>query len=585
MDFQASYGGIPLTIDPPEAHQFIDKSINLNDVRVTTSWADWPGPGLVGLTFPNKTFSRPKLRIGSTFYPTGAARWTESHWLATQDQYDLIVPLAFNGNVPVANTFLLQQGDNEVSTQLYLLPPRVLGKFGGQPGMWLLSFVDERYYWQYMNGGNLVVNNTTTWTTLITTLASALGISLDLPAVNSVYLQPSPYSDLYSRYESASLLLDAALLNVGYVLVRNLDGTYAAQTYPDAQTVDDNQQPDYLLAGGDMSATALTNGNLNNTLTAVLPASVTVTFPKVVIGTGVYPNAQAGHIPFPQTKGDVYALETTISQAGFCGDYCGCPGSKIFHDTCPAYVYLPTDTVPINQADLMGLAMELSVDFYNGQLASIDEVIPGIFEWSPECANDLIWMWSAHECWTRIQRKPWNFGVTEMLHYEPSPSSASSSSGISSSSSLKSSSSSVPSSSSSSVVSSSSTSSLTPSLSSSSSSATSSPSSSSGQSSGSSCSATSANPSACNGLWLCDVECSNGGLMKFYDLPTPIGTCFLCAAEYIPENYLLCDGTIYSGTDFPLLYAAIGNNTPGCGYFQVPTIPDQNNCTWIVRGW
>src|SRR5205085_12599851 len=94
--------------------------------------------------------------------------------------------------------------------------------------IYLLSFVDERYYW-WERAANVDVpaEGATTWTQLFNAIGDALhGISLD--TIASAYGWPPAAFDAYQEF--LPLLLDLAAFPIGHRVVRGLDGTLKTQT-------------------------------------------------------------------------------------------------------------------------------------------------------------------------------------------------------------------------------------------------------------------------------------------------------------------------------------------------------------------
>lgn len=433
MSFNLTYAGVPLCDETPEQREWLAQSLPIDIPQsLTLDQRSWPGPKLLGLTYPFR-YPESDYKIGDFFYPTGASRWSEFNAVITQREYDLIVAAAFLGSnfPPLSQPFVMQQDNVTLTTSLYTLPPKPLAKFGTLPGLYLLTLVDERYYFQNFSAGRLTITDSTTWTSLISNLASVLGISLTLTTpIESDYGQPHPDCELTSNYENAALLLDACLTNIGRDLVRNFDGTYAAPTFAEsAATVAANRLlRTQVLAGGDFLQTLLTNGNANLTVEAILPASVTVTFPKRVIGTNAYVNPVASHVPYGRVQGDVVAKTFTLSDAGFSAYGSGTPGSKTLHDTAEAWLYASTDSTAANDSQLTTLALKLAEDFYMNQIEGTDVSFPLIAAWTPEGFHDLMFRWNCDRCYTRILRDAYNLGVEEMLHHFVSPPASSSSS-------------------------------------------------------------------------------------------------------------------------------------------------------------
>lgn len=425
MAFELSYAGVFFPLDTPDVMEIIESRISLRDLKEIVPIQDqpvFPNFKLAGAAIPN-FLTRPDPRIGTFFYPSGASRWAEFHGFATTTQVAAMKKAALT-NLATPQTFkirsdnpvgdpLAQQG---VSTAMYLLPPRPLVVFSGQlEGLWLITLVDERYYWQFRDAGKQQISAaSSTWANLFTSLATALGITLDTGAINSVYGIPAEDSPLFSNFENAAVLLDAAAWNVGKLVVRNFDGTYNLRT--PAESTDVAQQNragvSFVLAGGDIFQE---EGNAEApSQNAILPATVTVTFPRFVINGKFVDNRDSRDHSTP-SYGDVYSKIVSLADAGHA-IYSGHSGTKTIHDSARAYYNAASDPSPANQADLDALALQLAKDYYDAQLSGIDQVFPGIRAWEPEGVDDLIWTYRGAATWTRIQRMPWNYGVSELQH-------------------------------------------------------------------------------------------------------------------------------------------------------------------------
>lgn len=422
-----TWAGVPICLDTAEVHKFLQQNpsfpdikriiddpdflaaaqpgpMPLYDTRIMTEPRSWPGPYLVGITYPFRYPTRPKLRPNMFYYPNGATRWAEAHFLISESQYALLASKLGTKQTLIVNT---------VSTGMFGLSARILAKVGNEPGLYLLTLVDERYFFQYKNGGTITLDDTDTWASLISYLATQLGISISAFSVGAVYGQPQPLTDLGGVCENAAILLDACLTNVGLTLVRNFNGTYSVLTTSQSVTQETANSPSFKIAGG--------NNNVGVNLGGVMPGSVTVTFPYRLCDDGAFVDVQANHLPFGQITGSRYIKEVTITQAGY-GAYTGIANTtKTFHDNAEAWVLAVAQTLPTNKSQLDTLALKIAQDYYAALLAGLDLILPCSYAWTPEGNNDILWVWSTDSCYTRIQRTPWNYGVEELLHHFPGP--------------------------------------------------------------------------------------------------------------------------------------------------------------------
>ena len=103
-------------------------------------------------------------------------------------------------------------------------PARPLAQFPGCNGVYLLTLVDQRYFWWEKSTGDIEVDGiTTTWAALLAVIQAAIGSPLNYDAIPAAYLKPSV--DLNLEYELLPPLIDAAAYSIGKRLIRKLDGT------------------------------------------------------------------------------------------------------------------------------------------------------------------------------------------------------------------------------------------------------------------------------------------------------------------------------------------------------------------------
>lgn len=189
----------------------------------------------------------PPVRVGELFYPWGARRWARFVGLMHKDDLDAVLPLVADsdsaGKRPKAGVFKMHVGDptRQVQTDLYMLPPQPLTGLDDAANLWLVTLVDERYYWRFapvsVRSANVNARYVwqQTWASLFTALGGAVGKTISLPGgVASNYGQPDASSPFYAHSQPVPAILDAACAHVGRVLVRAFDGTYTAQRYADA---------------------------------------------------------------------------------------------------------------------------------------------------------------------------------------------------------------------------------------------------------------------------------------------------------------------------------------------------------------
>lgn len=439
----------------------------------------YPGRNLGGIAFQDKIGPEPSpvVRIGDWYYPNGASRWSVFRGLMTSSMVKEVLKLVGISNSADFEIGQLPAGAKNSSsdgstiiTRMRMLPPRPLGEHGANSpglkaldGLYLVTLVDERYWWQHIPVSLRVVQ-ATTWADLISEIATALGISNSFSAVPDVYGKPEPDSPLWTNQESAATLLDAIAWNLGGVIVRKLDGSYGLLDSIASKAIIESNRGNVLkvvrTAGGDMFASGgkLPVGNLNASRNLVIPNTVQVTFPKYVRGNDPVPHylnpryenqrpsawseesyGETFNINIPllsggiQFSGQIGVFVSGSLQLGGGGSFLssglvGTSGRYYIHDTAKA-VYddelscAPSSGnvsgEPLNVSGLTALSMRLATDYWNAQLAgALDEVYPGIIPWEPEGIHDIVWTYSARQrqATTRVLRSEWNQTVREMQH-------------------------------------------------------------------------------------------------------------------------------------------------------------------------
>lgn len=450
--YELSYADIPFLQPTAEVEAVIASRIPFSQLReYLPPTREWVGKNMAGVAFA-KPPDEPLVVLNQWHYPTGAARWSVFHGIVTSSMMDdmkqAAIPADTSELTPqefiIRTDGLFQQGINvadgtgtthtAVTTDLYMLPPRPISPpvppvdeddEGVVETLWLITLVDERYYLQFADGGAITCrdSNSDSWEHLLDYLADQLGITLAYDAIEAVYGTPAEDSALFSNFENAAVLLDACAYNLGRVVVRNFDGTYTLIRYDDALLNMKNQRPlsgkaggRAVVAGGMVLDEDL--GVYDQARKAVLPYSVVVTFPKCG-NDGKYIDSSK-RVWIKNSYGAVYSKEVNGNDLVLVHNSMGSfafSWRQTIHDTSRAFYENTTGTGdPTNQTDLDDLATQLAKDFYWSQLASLDEVYPGVLAWQPEGAADIIWTFRPDRPTTRVQRKPYSWSVPEMQH-------------------------------------------------------------------------------------------------------------------------------------------------------------------------
>lgn len=394
-----TYAGIPLSLATSPVALAIERAISPRDV-VSFEETTWPGRNRLGWTVPGYLPSRPPVRAGVLHWPRDASRFAVGYFLASDNQLSQIRSLLATQGYTRQPLVMSQEDQTRQTVQsitasLWMLPPRPLFQITGHNGLYLLTLVDDRYFWAARDA-NFDVDMPESWSELMNAIATSLNVTLTADAITGAYL--SAPKDLISHYESPSMLLDAVAYNTGLRIVANLDGSIVAQDPVTAAASLRAQLNHPVMGGGAFAFQQAAPFDLS----ALLPASVTVTFSPVRYTTPTC---------------DPYVVVVTLASLALpeLAGIAGHSGSKTFHDSAlPAY---SDGGALLNGAELTALATQIATDWYRFQLADRDVKFAGIVPWQPEGLSDCVeWTYRKNEVSTRVQRPAWDDRTEELLH-------------------------------------------------------------------------------------------------------------------------------------------------------------------------
>lgn len=396
-----TYAGIPLSLPTPAVASAVEQSISLREV-VSFEDVTWPGRNRTGWTVPGFLASRQTVRVSTLYWPRGASRFAIGFFLCTLNQLTKIrAVLASQGYSAQPLTISQENASRNtaasITASMWLLPPRPLFQIAGRNGLYLLTLVDGRYFWDQYDA-NIDVLTSTTWSGLYGSIASELGVSLSTSAIASAYL--SPPKDLTAHYESPAMLLDAVAYNTGMRIVAGLNGGITAQD-PVTAAANLKAQLNYAVRGGGAFAFQQSSP-VSPDLNALLPSSVTVTFSAVRYVTPTC---------------DPYVVVVSLASLALpeLAGVTGHAGSKTLHDSAlPAY---DDSGALLNGSELAALAKQIATDWYRFQLGNQDVKFIGIVPWTPEALSESVeWTYRKGDVSTRVQRPAWDDRTEELLH-------------------------------------------------------------------------------------------------------------------------------------------------------------------------
>lgn len=365
------YAGVKLPVWTPQADDRIARSgLRLSEVFRFADHIDYaPFDGLP--THPQ--IFAPPARGGVLWWPTGASQFARVHFVAsaavvTSVRAALVSAAgsATNGYVAANLTISDARGGTDFSGNMHFLPPVPL--LGGEDESFLLTLVDERYWWWFRPAVDL--SAATTWSLIYSTIGTGLGEAITVDGSLASFAAPS------SRWLTLGtlplpVLLDAAAWSTGRRIVRTPGGTVRATDYATAKAAEGAVQSGipavYRLRGGGPAP--------DSDLRKNAPASV------VVRGAGT---------------------EQVVTLAALApADYAGVTGKA-------GYRY----TMNVDAATLTaGEAGAVATEWYNWLLAGEDASYAGVSGFNP-CGwwGAVEWVYRKDEVATRTLPYPWPIG-------------------------------------------------------------------------------------------------------------------------------------------------------------------------------
>lgn len=248
------YGNPPIALLQPDPHvlEWVRANISPTDVYDFQRTL-WPGTNRTRLTFPGQKRIRPVVP-NSLYWPSGASRFAVGYFFAAKSDLDALrlqartTPNSYDFQ---ALPFSMDDGGTTIQTNLFMLPPRPLAdisQWGGttQDGLYLLTLVDERYFWWERSTREMVVQpanpGITTQTLTLSTMASqdATTVSLTSGLIDPIQEGTVLTFDAPGMDQPVSATLsNNALAGDNSLTVDPLSGTInvsATSTYPDLGT-------------------------------------------------------------------------------------------------------------------------------------------------------------------------------------------------------------------------------------------------------------------------------------------------------------------------------------------------------------
>lgn len=406
-----SYDDIPLLLDTKEAEERILKHFG----GWPQFWAAHPGPTSQAFAWMNRR-NVPCPRPGTLVWPNGATRWAVGCFLASPS---MLENLDLSECLTEGKTLRLKSGkdDNDVSfAKMRLLPPVPLTYYGDgsgesgkvQKALYLLVFVDQRFFWRFIDAsdvcGAIESDDTTyptkSWDEVLDNIESKLTTTIHRESVDSVYLRADPETLGQSAGDhpldfvrTAAEIFDCVAFNVGCEVVYSFDDEVFFDAVDNTDVFDANLEKGFDRRFG-------YDADLANPETplGLIPHSVRLIFRKVDPASG-------------DNWGSYYS---STSETGGTGPSFAVPIA------CSAVATSESAGVdPTNQDDLDALAAQVASDWYERFRWSFDYIYNGICRFDP-CSqiDEITFVYSGgmNDCCTRIRSRPWNSGFCALNH-------------------------------------------------------------------------------------------------------------------------------------------------------------------------
>ncbi len=405
-----SYGSVALA-DPENSSvsEWISENIQPADVFPLACRA-WPNDFTNGPILAN-TLDEPRcITLGSLWWPWSASRFARAHFVISQQQVEEIRTRVFRAGTQIDLPLIFDDGETNIQANMWMLPCIPLQQAADGAYLYLLTLVDDRYFW-WGKSLDLILGDTTSWEDLYADIGTELDDTIHVDPIPDEYGLPVDTYTTQSR--PLPMILDAIAWSVQQRIVRSLDGTIKAQNQSTAESVvaSNRATGPTRYAGGEFDF----NPNDQNDLAALVPQTVDVAFP----GTGEPPDASFFHV----------TVDLADLHLPDYGTIKGSPWQKLFHRYEAADFPSSTDA-PTNESELTDLATQFATDWYQWQLSPLSQQYTGIVDWEPEGNHDLEWEQSRGKIRTHVMAGKFNPAEDLLTIAMPVPAGGDSDSGI-----------------------------------------------------------------------------------------------------------------------------------------------------------
>lgn len=285
----------------------------------------------------------PTMQPGKLWWPTGAGRFGVYFGVADHATVEAWRDDTLGGDANqlqnMGGEFLLSdqlESTDYIAKTMYMLPPRPITFSYGDAPTYLVTLVDQRYFWWQKDSGDLAKEPITSWSSLFEFFRDKLAIpqeQWEFTKPDDKYGAPGEYLATASHVP-LSVMMDAAAWSIGCRVVVDFDyegtaGTVAIQPFDKAlANVAASLQLQRLLAGGQFKMRGRFGVDARDS-GYVIPEKVIVSFPRFKYDE----ITQEG-----RTSIEIETKDIT----GYDGYKTG--GKAVIHDTSKAYPGGDTDS-------------------------------------------------------------------------------------------------------------------------------------------------------------------------------------------------------------------------------------------------
>lgn len=416
-----NYAGVPLLIPGEDVLSWLGANYDFS--RMFATPVDWSPK--------NTDTPPPSPRINQLYWPTGASRFGHFVGLANTDSLTEImeaVPdarslsnfneLVLKSTVKYGET----QRTHKLTIPMHLLEPRTVSfdpgdllDFGEwtRGSLWLLPFVDQRYFWRLNHTGELAITDSSAWEDLFYAIETQLGITITRTAPVTAWGIPDA-AQCTKQHADIPHLLDAAAYSTGQRLMVRLDGSVELLPYglstellmgsgSNLSIIYDHYS--HIVAGREFAKFGFYRS---------APEYVIVSFPKMCYGV-------------PLIDGDRYAYSVSYEDAADAA-----LGDWPFHESAvvqgaykrfwsTAYAdFSSGGGTPDNDSFLSDLADAIATAYYGSIYRRYYLVVAGLMDW-PICSYDdfILWTIGPEDITTTIRSLPHNWDIELLIQQDP----------------------------------------------------------------------------------------------------------------------------------------------------------------------